>query len=410
MRHRFQLLAVLFLGASCALAQDAAPSYGITFSGFVKTDLFYDSRQTVSVREGHFLLYPAEERKDAAGTDIHAAPNLNILSIQSRLTGRITGPEALGARTSGLLEGEFFGTSDADVSGFRLRHAYLRLDWEQSSLLVGQFWHPMFVAEMFPGVVSFNTGAPFQPFSRNPQIRFTQKLGEFRLIAAALSQRDFQSSGPLPSDLSSSYLRNAVLPDLHLQVQYASGAALVGAGAGYKRLRPRLVTTRNTEADATVGSAALLAFGRVTAGDLTLKAEGTLGGNLSDLLMLGGYAVRSVDTSTGEESYEPLRSYALWGEISGGKQPELALFGGYARTLGAAENLEGPLYGRGTTIADIFRISPRIAWEEGKTRFAAEVEHTSARYGTPDPGNRGRPANPRKVSNTRLLLSAYYFF
>ena len=85
-----------------------------------------------------------------------------------------------GRRRLDFIEGEFFGTSDADVSGFRVRHAFLKLDWQSSSLLIGQFWHPMFVVEMFPGVVSFNTGAPFQPFARNPQIRFTHSFGDVK--------------------------------------------------------------------------------------------------------------------------------------------------------------------------------------------------------------------------------------
>ena len=97
-----------------------------------------------------------------------------MLSVQTRLVGKITGPDAFGAKTSGYIEAEFFGTSDADVNGFRLRHAYVKLNWTTTELLIGQFWHPMFITESFPEVVSFNTGAPFQPFNRSPQIRVTQ--------------------------------------------------------------------------------------------------------------------------------------------------------------------------------------------------------------------------------------------
>jgi len=64
------------------------------------------------------------ELPDVNGNDINAKPNLNFLAIQSRLTGKITGPDALGAKTSALMEGAFFGHSDGDVNGFRLRHAY----------------------------------------------------------------------------------------------------------------------------------------------------------------------------------------------------------------------------------------------------------------------------------------------
>ncbi|MCD4696911.1 MAG: hypothetical protein K8S16_11805, partial [Bacteroidales bacterium] len=135
--------------------------FGIKFSGFVKSDIFYDSRQTVDIREGHFLLYPKNEYLDENGKDINAVSKFNILAIQTRLKGVITGPDAFGAKTSGLIEGAFFGNIGTDINGFRLRHAFVKLSWEKTELLVGQFWHPMFVTSCFPGTVSFNTGVPF---------------------------------------------------------------------------------------------------------------------------------------------------------------------------------------------------------------------------------------------------------
>jgi hypothetical protein len=107
---------------AAAQAEKAPPVFGISLSGFVKTDIFYDSRQTVSIREGHYLLYPKGPLLDPGGRDINARSSFNILSIQTRLAGRITGPDVLGAKTSAYIEAEFFGTSDADINGFRLRH------------------------------------------------------------------------------------------------------------------------------------------------------------------------------------------------------------------------------------------------------------------------------------------------
>ena len=154
---------------------------------------------------------------DKNGDDINAASSFNMLSIQTRLMGKITGPEAFGAKTSGLIEGEFFGTSDGDTNGFRLRHGYVKLNWATSELIIGQFWHPMFITESFPEVVSFNTGVPFQPFNRSPQIRFTQQFGAWSVAATALAQRDFLSNGP--DGASSTYARNAAVPEFNLKLQ-----------------------------------------------------------------------------------------------------------------------------------------------------------------------------------------------
>jgi hypothetical protein len=407
------LLLMLLLAQSFSFAQQEKQSFGISFSGFVKTDMSYDTRETTSLREGHFLLYPMAEVLDVKGNDINAKSNLNILSIQTRLTGKITGPDAFGAKTSGVIEGEFFGTSDADVNGFRLRHAYVKLDWENNSLLIGQFWHPMLVAEMFPGVVSFNTGTPFQSFSRNPQIRFTHNIGNFKIIAVAASQRDFQSYGPDAagkSVQSSSFLRNSVLPNLHLQFQYKEGENLFGAGGDYKKLIPRLVTGKNYQTDEAIGSFAVIGYMKLFLNPVTLKAEGIYGSNLADMMMLGGYAVKSTDALTGAETYTAIKCFSVWGELSAGKEIEFGIFGGYLKNLGAENNITGAYYGRGTNIDNLLRIAPRVQWNSGKTRIATELEYTAAAFGTNNNSDKGKVISTTTVSNLRVLLAVYYFF
>ena len=127
MRKNLFILLLAIILPALSFAQDT--KFGIKFSGFVKTDIYWDTRQTVSVREGQFMLYPANEKLDADGNDINAKANFNMLSIQTRLRGTITGPDALGAKTSGVIEGAFFGNINTDINGFRLRHAFVKLDW-----------------------------------------------------------------------------------------------------------------------------------------------------------------------------------------------------------------------------------------------------------------------------------------
>lgn len=383
-------------------------AFGISFSGFVKTDIIYDTRQTTSIREGFFLLYPAPELHDKNHEDINAKSNFNILSIQSRLTSKLSAPDAFGAKTSGLLEGEFFGHTEGDINGFRLRHAFVKLDWTNVSLVVGQTWHPMFIAEMFPGVVSFNSGVPFQPFSRNPQIRLTYSSNNIKLIAGAMTQRDFQSNGP--SGFSSTYLRNTVVPNLHLQFQYLNKGTHLGAGVDYKSLTPRLVTTKNVKTDETVSGLSLIGFAKFNIDPITIKAQGIYAENNADLLQLGGYAVKNTDAVTGKETYTALSSFSAWSEISTGKEIEYAVFFGYSKSLGASENITGAYYGRGTDIDNVYRISPRIQFNSEKNRISAELEYTSAGYGKPNNLNKGKVEELKTVSNLRLLVAFYLFF
>lgn len=407
----------LFLFAITLLAQEKDKnSFSFKLKGYVKTDVMLDSRQTVTARDGHFLLYPAAENLDMTGSDINAVPNFNMLSIQTRLTGIITGPEAFGAKSSGVIEGSFFGSVNPDVNGFRLRHAYLTLDWENSSLLVGQYWHPMFMIELCPSTLSFNSGVPFQPFSRNPQIKFTQKLSSIYLSLTAASQLDFVSYGP--NGVSSSYLRNSVVPILNFSVKYASPAMILGISTTYMTLTPRLFSSDNYNADVpqkystnnSISGISAMVFAKFMVNEFTAKFEGIYGSNVSDLLMLGGYAVKSVNAVTGAEEYTNTNTFSVWGDLSYGKVLELGIFAGYTKNLGTEDNNVGTYYSRGSNIEDVFRISPRIKYKMGNVKFGAEVEYTSAAYGTPNNNDKGKVENSTSVANLRLLLAAYLFF
>jgi len=395
--------------------------FGIKFHGFVKTDIFFDSRQTVDAREGHFLLYPKNEFLDVNGNDINAVSKFNILSIQTRLKGVITGPDALGAKTSGLIEGAFFGNIGTDINGFRLRHAFVKLTWEKAELLVGQFWHPMFVTSCFPGTVSFNTGAPFQPFSRNPQIRFTKKFGKFNLIGTAIEQVDFVDYGPpVPSP---KYLINSGIPELNLRFEYKGENLLIGAGANYKTLMPRLYVESvsvnypngvKVKTNQKVSGTGFFAYLKYKSKPLTIKLYGVQGQMMYSMTNLGGYAETEIvlDNTyyyTTNIKYSPISTMSLWADIhTNGKIWQFGLFGGYSTNLGSKDTIVGEYYSRGSNIDYAYRISPRVIYNNGKFRVAPEIEYTVAAYGTPD--EKGVVKDYKEIANFRFLIGVYYFF
>jgi hypothetical protein len=433
MKH---LILVLIIGLSLvtrAQEKKDEPKFGISFSGFVKTDIFYDTRQTVNIREGHFLLYPDNISSDANGKDVNAKPSFNILSIQTRLKGTITGPDAFGAKTSGIIEADFFGNASSgldDVNGFRLRHAFVKLNWKTTELLVGQYWHPMFIAESFPGVISFNTGAPFQPFSRNPQVRFSKTLGGLKLIAALFAQRDFTNMGPeyvfanntytSASVSSSKFLRNAAIPNLHFQMQFnpKSTEHLVGIGVDYKTLMPELYTVNNAknkkyESSEKIGSISGIAFAKLKFKPLTVRLEGVFAQNASDLVMIGGYAVSQInDTATGNKNFSNMNTGSIWLDANThGKKIQLGLFVGYTKNMGTTETLKtSTFYARGSNIDNVFRLSPRVVFISGKLDIAFELEHTLANYGKLTANTKAELADLKAVANIRALLAFTYKF
>lgn len=406
--------------------------HGITFSGFIKNDYFFDSRENYTIREGHFLLYPKEKSLDFDGKDINDKSSFNFLSIQSRLTGKITAPDAFGAKTFGILEADFFGNENAnfvDANGFRLRHAYAKLNWERTELLVGQYWHPLFIPGCFSGVISFNTGAPFQPFSRNPQVRITQKIWKYQLAGILSAQRDFASP------LGSSALRYSSIPNVSTIFSFENKNSdkkteiLTGLVLDYKVIQPLLTTTKLSNSfitDEKVVGASASVFFKYKNPSYTFKLQCIYGQNLFDLTMLGGYAVKSIiDTSKNKVNYTTLNSITSWTEFNtNGEKIQFGLWTGYTQNLGSNDSIlnynnkigGNDIVSRGSTIKSIIRISPRIVFIQGKFNFATEFEFTSAAYVTKDSnGNLNRDVfgvikNWEIVSNYRLLFSAIYNF
>jgi hypothetical protein len=417
---KYILLILVLLSTVAVRAQEEEKSkFGVKFSGFVKNDFFWDSRQTVAAREGHFLLWPAPVNLDEEGNDINNKASFNFLAIQSRLTAKITGPDALGAKTSGLIEGDFFAQANANINLLRLRHAFVKLNWEHLEVMVGQYWNPLFVTSCFPGTVSFNTGTPLQSFARNPQLRFTYTTGGWSFLAAALGQRDYSSVGP--AEASSSYLRNSAVPEMQLQVHYGTKNEdgtniLAGAGAAYKTIVPRLSSSPvdgvTYSVDEKVSGFTAMAFSKLTTSPITAKLQVRYGENIADLLGISGFAATEVvDATTGELAYAPLKSMTFWAEVHSNGNPQVGIFGGFTSNNGISEPIlaSEPVYGRATTIRTLYRIAPRIIYNAGKVRLAAELEYTSAAYGD-NYDEYYIPADLTFASNLRVLMAIYYFF
>jgi len=413
-----------------------AKKFTVKFSGFVKTDIFYDSRQTISVREGHFLLYPKSELPDPDGEDINAKSSFNMLNIQTRFRMLATGPDVWGAKTSAFVEGAFFGSINPNIDEFRLRHAFVKMAWPKTQLLIGQYWHPLFHTKCFPGTVSFNTGAPFQPFSRNPQIRVTQALGRFNLAFTVLTQRDFASFGP--KGVSSEYLRNAVLPALNLRFEYYAKNKekgtefLIGLMGNYKMLQPRLQTDLGYKTDTKVSSLGFALYSKYETKHFGIKFYSFYGGDAFNMIMLGGYAIEDyTDFAKGEVSYAPVNNGSVWLEAYyKGKTWQVGIFSGVTRNHGSTNvindlniyqksesNADGQVfYSRGSNIDYVYRISPRLILNYGKFRVSPEIEYTVAAYATKDENGQlnrdeyGVITDSEAVGNLRVLIGVYYFF
>lgn len=394
-------------------------SKAIEFFGFVKYDLFADTRQVVNAREGLVSIYPENPHYDADGRDINSGLNVNMLSIHSRVGIRAHGPVLLNAETGALIEADFYGNANSqfsDLNGLRLFNAYIDFRWKSTELRLGQDWHPMSVREFFPNTVSFSAGAPFHPMSRNPQARFCYSTGSFQILGAILSQRDFTSTGP--EGPSSHYLRNAGIPNIHLQARYDRDTVALSGGVGvdYKRIVPALSSVgpggEFYKSKRSLSSLSITGFMKYKMNGSTLTAQSVYAQNAYDLLMLGGYAERNlVDAERGANTYTNVNVISFWVDFETTfRSIHFGAFAGYTKNLGAANIIGDVAYTRGENIGWIYRLSPRIAYTDGPIGVAFESEYTVAAYGTANGNGRGVTTDLTRVPNLRSVLSVKYVF
>ncbi len=413
-RLKSVLLLLLFSSiAFLCIANDDSTTFRLKWGGFIKNDFFVDTRKNLEAVDGLFLFYPLPPSFDSQGNDLNAKYTANIISLSSRLGLSATGVKFLNGTASGHVEFDF--TNFSSVAGVRFRHAYSKLDWKNTSVLFGLFWHPLFTTDVFPTVMSLNTGAPFQVFNRSPQIRLSHKTGNLRLIATAVYQSDYKSTGPNGS--SSEYLKNAVMPNVNLILQWESSNWLLGISGDYKVIQPLLFTSPligpniddKTKTVEKLGTWALSGYLKFAQNNFTLKAKSLLGQNLFEHLLPGGYAVATVDSLTGIRTYTPYNHFFAWGNIIYGKRIQGGLFVGYFKNLGTTKNIAGPVFARGENIDYAYRISPYIAYNTSKITISLEAETTAAAYGNINYSNRARVMNPVETAGTRFTFSVVYY-
>ncbi len=401
----------LILVPNTSSAQDDE-KLSVKISGFVSAESIFDTRQTVTAREGDVLLYPEKKLLDGNGEDINAKSNFNMFNIHSRVKLSITAPSFLNAKVSGMIEGDFAGSANDKIGLFRLRHAIVKLNWKHSELLTGQYWHPMFTLDAFPQVVSWNAAIPYFPLERCAQIRYSYSETEnSKFSITASTQLDFKSTGPIGP--SSDYMRNSAMPELN--ATYVLGLKskfLVGANVGYKTIKPQLsylVGGIKYKSEESLGSYHLSVFSKIKIVKTEVRFGAFYGQNLYDFVMLGGYGVSGVN-SKGEPTYTNITTGSYWLDFDSGllgKKVDLGIFAGYTKNYGSDKPITGAVYARGD-VDSSFRISPRIVYGIGNVKFRGEVSYDVATYGTPDANYKVQ--NTYNVSNTRFLLATTLHF
>jgi len=405
-------LFLLICSSFGAYSQDFLTKKGMKFelSGFVRNDFILDSHENVDACDHLLELFPKEPEYDSNGEDIYAHPSAHFLNTFTRFGTRFSGLEMINAKVSAYVEVDF--TGGTATNSLRFRHAYTLFEWDKTKLLFGRTWHPTFIENVYPSTLNENTGVPFQVFNRSPQLRVTQKLSDnLNFIAAAVYQYKYANTGP--NGKSYEYQRNAVVPNLHAQLQYYDANWVLGAAFDWKMIQPRTYTegTAGTfKTNEKLGTYALIAYLKYTKEKFQFKAKTMYGQNVCESLLPSGYAVKTLDAATGAETYTPFNHMYSWVNLTYGSDWKVGIFAGYLKNYGTSDDPVGPLYGFSTDIDRIYRISPQLIYTYKNFMFGWEMSLTTAAYGENDMNDKAKVINTEEVSNFRNMLSIAYNF
>lgn len=387
------------------------------FYGQVRTDLFYNTRSNSETVDGLFYMYPLDENLDPNGHDLNGVGNGNFYTLYTRLGVDVAGPMLGKAKTSAKVEVDFRG-SGTTYSLFRIRHVYFNLDWGKSALLVGQTWHPLY-GDVAPEILNLNMGAPYQPFSRAPQIRYRFTSNNFMLTAAAIWQSQYLSVGPktnkpgeTSTQKSQEFMKKSCVPEFYLGVDYKRPGLIAGAGLHVSSITPR--TQSETEnaiyfVNERVTGISGEAHVKYTKEDWLVSAKTVLGTNLTQTSTVGGYGITSIDEVTGKQQHSPLRTSSTWVNVAYGKKWRPALFFGYLKNLGATKEVPYGALGTGTTLDQLFTGTAELTYNIPHWKFGAEYSLCNAWYGD-EFDAKAKAINSHSILNHRIVLVALFQF
>ena len=386
----FLASALLVSGNAFAQERKDAPAAASHFKvyGFVRNYFAFDTRECLSGTEDLYFYMPKDENM-SGGEDLNATPSFRFAALTSRVGLDVTGYEFAGIKMGAKIETDFYCgiTGVTGTAQLRLRQAYVTLARNNHSWKLGQAWHPM--AADLPDIFSLESGAPFGPFSRTPQVtydvNFSQNVG---LTASAIWQMQYTSTGP--EGASANYIKYGCTPELYLGLNFKGSKGLLRVGADMLSIKPRKY---NAAGDKTVSDRLttfnFFEYGQLKAGDFTLKEKITYANDGSHMNLVGGYGVIDNALKDGWE-YRPTRTLAGWFTAQYAQKdsrwiPEILI--GYSKNFGTSEAVSQAWFkNNASTVSQLIRVQPEIIYRLGKLDFGLEYMMTAAQYG--DKGDR----------------------
>ena len=423
LKHEIKSEVVKELKAEVETKQDKAVSFKPY--GFIRNYACYDTRECYAVMGETFHIIPLDVLPNEDGSeDLNELQRLTFAVFTTRLGVDISGPSIGRAASSAKVEADFSGFGSNNTL-FRIRQAYVRLQWEKVALTVGQTWHPM-VIQVMPTTVGFSPGSPFSPFNRSPQVNVDVNMGKgWHFIAAALYQHPNTSVGP--NGGTHDYARWNIWPEMCASIKHAGEHFTIGASVDFLSLKPRRTSVAQREVTADDGSTSIIPvtvkvndrvqgisselFADYKCGLFNIKGKAIYGENVAHLTMISGFGATSYDARSGAYEYAPLRSATTWLQAIYGKKCQIGLMGGFSQNLGAKKDFisTDDFWVKGAKNTDyMYCVSPSVVYNIKSFALGLEADYTVVGYG--DVAINGRSEALRDVANCRICAMVKYSF
>ena len=380
-------LAALAICASLGAQEKAGQ---VKLYGFIRNYYAFDTRESVAGTEDFFFYLPKDENT-VDGTDLNGQPSFRFAALTSRVGLNVTGYEYNGFKMGAKIETDFYNglSGSTGTAVLRLRQAYVTIGKNDWNVTAGQAWHPM-AADM-PDVFSLNTGAPFGPFSRTPQVKLDYRISDdFSLTGAAIWQMQYTSAGP--SGASANYIKDGCTPEIYVGLNYTEGGFLIRAGVDMLSIKPRANDGKVKVSDR-ITTFTPFFYGQYKSGLFSAKLKTVLAEAGEHVNLNGGYGISGVKSDGASYEYTPTRNSSTWVSLMYGKKTQWILFGGYVKNIGTKDDLYGSknsyapaanLYFSKNSFSNMnqmWRVTPTVVRNIGKFALGLEYELTSVQYG-----------------------------
>ncbi len=414
-------------GVYGAMSSPVTSKFTLSIGGFAKLDYAYQTYDN-----GNNGAISPNGPIPKAGTAASTKDQSVLSARQSRFWLKSTGPTFLGAKTAALIEGDFYGDLNAaqESPGFRLRHAYLTMDWANTQLLFGQYWDTWgpAIADTEDFRMGSATGSPNTP--RVPQIRLSQKVpfnadNSLKFILAVQDPQENQGNtqditvtptaldtpvkvGTTPNAALTGYTFYGSVPNFDAQINFESKALGVAPGLMSTSMKPLTVSLfgmyGSGKLAATGHAVDIYGYGVYTFVPIVKSVDGKSRAMTASLEAQGyisaGQSFNSSNAAaTANSGTTAQKGYGLYGQVKFFPNQDLGIIGGYGRrnvlNYGANVAAGGEEYNE--------QIYGHVTYDlNAAVRLATEYQHMRSQY-------KSAPGVDLGQANV-IRLCAYYFF